>query len=55
MIFGEILDQTRQFDYHSIQIDEKIMLITSNMMKRNSKYGDKWLQITNTKEDQKIK
>lgn len=40
MKYGHILDETRQFADHSIKNDEKIMLITSNMMKRNSNYVD---------------
>ena len=47
---GQILDISRSFVYYNIKKDNKIVLIPSNMKKRNPNFIDKWLKLTNDKE-----
>lgn len=47
---GQILDVSKSFVDYDIKEDNKIVLFPSSMKKRNPNFIDKWLRLTNNKE-----
>lgn len=47
---GQILDVEKSFYYYNIQNENKIVLISSNMMKSNPNFIQKWIDLTSRKD-----